>query len=174
MIRLVSRWTDSTSSYYINCTDIQIYVTDCQITMKPLLNVIQVWELTLHMYARFWTCLRNSVRYQIKWCNYVIIIVFCLLWPSPIRYSNSDTRSGISSKLCSRRYSNHLIWWGWNFPKASVFCLLWSSLNRYSNSGTRSEISSKLRSRWCTNHLIWWGSDFSKPPGFCSILPFMV
>jgi len=95
-------------------------------------------------------------------------------------YSNSDTRSGISSKLRSRWCSNHSIWWEPNFSKApdfSAFCLLQPSLIRYSNSDTRSGICSKLRSRWYTNHPIWWGPNFSKGwdfSAFCLLQPSLI
>jgi hypothetical protein len=59
---------------------------------------------------------------------YKSTLIICLFRLSLCRYSNSDTRSGISSKFRFRWYPNHLIWW---------HCLFWSSLK---HSGTLSPL----------------------------------
>jgi hypothetical protein len=73
-------------------------------------------------YFRFWTCLRNSARHQVKQHHYIVIVVFCFLQFSLSRYSNSEIRSGFSWEFCIQRYIDQHICWRSNFSKAPGFC----------------------------------------------------
>jgi len=54
---------------------------------------------------------------------YKSTLIICLFGLSLCRYSNSDTRSEISSKFRFRWHPDHPIWW---------YCLFWSSLKHSS------------------------------------------